>query len=173
MDNYTLTAIEDLNLAFMTRNHHVAVSAHGTGLAAFRHLLEHNAAKAGNQVVAVNPAYTSQRCYWCGETAKNTLSICVHECPHCDLKLDRNTNAAVNLLQSARPERSGANVDGCVMRSPRLCPLKKGESSRSYPCSIALLTKHSLHRTAARLMCVRSKIRMQCGQRSKNVGMVT
>jgi putative transposase len=118
-DNYTLLAIEDLNLSFMTHNHHLALSAHDAGLGLFRQLLESKVANTGSQVIAVPPAHTSQRCSSCGETVSKDLSVRIHQCPHCDLILDRDVNAALNILQLARTGPSGRNVGDGVMRVPR------------------------------------------------------
>ena len=52
-----LIGIEDLSLAFMTHNPHLALSTHDAGLALFRQFLEYKAESAGIQVIAVNPAY--------------------------------------------------------------------------------------------------------------------
>jgi len=126
---YGLIALEQLALAFMTRNPHLALSAHDAALGAFQTTLAHKAVNAGSRVVFVNPAYTSQACSGCGEIVEKDLSVRVHVCPACQLELDRDLNAARNILtralNSARTEPSGANVDPEVMRSLR--------SSRIYP----------------------------------------
>jgi putative transposase len=58
-------------------------------------------AQAGRQAVKVDPKYTSQICSGCGEIVKKGLSVRIHECPHCNLVLDRDVNAAINILQRA------------------------------------------------------------------------
>jgi putative transposase len=118
-DTYTLIAIENLNLSFMTRNHNLALSAHDAGLGMFRQLLESKVEETGSQVVAVPPAYTSQRCSRCGELVKKSLKVRIHHCPHCDLVLDRDVNAAINILNLARAGPSDANVSHGAVRSPR------------------------------------------------------
>ncbi len=50
--------------------------------------------------VAVNPAYTSQQCSNCGATVKKSLSTRTHICK-CGCELDRDHNAAINILNSA------------------------------------------------------------------------
>jgi putative transposase len=123
---FGLIALEDLNLDFMLRNPHLSLSAHDAGLGEFRQLLAYKAEEAGTRVVTVNPAYTSQMCSGCGELVQKSLSVRVHRCPHCSLELDRDVNAARNILSralpdaqsnlpappTARTERSGLNVDG-------------------------------------------------------------
>ena len=50
--------------------------------------------------VAVNPAYTSQKCSSCGEVVKKSLSTRTHVCS-CGCELDRDHNAAINILERA------------------------------------------------------------------------
>jgi putative transposase len=124
VNTYDLIAIEDLTLAFMTHNEHLALSAHDAGLGLFRQFLEYKAESAGTQVIAVAPHYTSQICSGCGAVVEKDLSVRTHDCPHCGLQLDRDVNAARNILQkSAWTEPSGAHVDQQVMRSLRSFPL--------------------------------------------------
>lgn len=124
---YDLIGIEGLSLQFMTQNGHLAQSAHDAALGQFRQLLAYKAAEAGTQVVAVNPKHTSQVCSGCEMMVPKELKVRTHDCPHCGLTLDRDVNAARNILtlalQSARTELSGANVDQQVMRSLRSFPL--------------------------------------------------
>ena len=108
VDVYGLIALEDLSLAFMTANHPLALSAHDAGLAEFQQLLAYKAEEAGTQVVTVNPAFTSQACSACGGVVQKDLSVRVHVCPDCGLTLDRDVNAARNILMLAvNPARTG------------------------------------------------------------------
>jgi putative transposase len=101
---FGLIVLEDLNLDFMLRNPHLALSAHDAGLGEFRQLLAYKAEEAGTQVVTVNLAYTSQVCSACGEMVQKSLSVRVHQCPYCGLELDRDVNAARNILFRALPD---------------------------------------------------------------------
>lgn len=131
--HYGLIALEDLNLGFMTRNRHLSLSAHDAGLGTFQRLLTYKAVNAGSHATFVNPAYTSQVCSGCGCLVEKDLSVRVHECPECALVLDRDVNAAINVLklalQSAGTPPSGDNAapllsqDGKRKRSLRSSPL--------------------------------------------------
>ena len=57
------------------------------------------AAEAGRRVILIDPRNTSRMCSRCGELVAKTLSERVHSCPHCGLVLDRDVNAAINMLQ--------------------------------------------------------------------------
>ena len=67
----------------------------------FRHCLTYKAANAGREVVNVAPAYTSQDCSGCGQRVAKTLGERVHACSCCGLVLDRDVNAARNILRIA------------------------------------------------------------------------
>ena len=57
------------------------------------------AAEAGRRVILVNPRNTSKLCSGCGELVAKTLRDRTHACPHCGLVLDRDVNAAINILR--------------------------------------------------------------------------
>ncbi|MCH8294878.1 transposase, partial [Candidatus Poribacteria bacterium] len=64
--------------------------------------LMYKAEWAGRQFVAVNPAYTSQTCSNCGHRQKMPLSERVYRCPCCKIEIDRDLNAALNILALGR-----------------------------------------------------------------------
>lgn len=69
------------------------------GWTTFMAMCESKAANAGAvQVIKVNPKYTSQMCSGCGAVAKKELSDRWHSCS-CGCELDRDVNAAVNILR--------------------------------------------------------------------------
>jgi len=116
-----LIAIENLSLGFMNRNGHLSLSSHDAGFGLFRRMLEYKAESAGIQVIAVNPSHTTQACSVCGRIVAKGLSVRVHECPECGLVLDRDVNAARNILRVALenlPGRGGQDrtwaVTPCV-----------------------------------------------------------
>jgi len=98
---HSLIAIEDLDLKFMNKNRHLSLSSHDAGLGLFTQLLAYKVEETGCQLVVVNPAYTSQLCSACGLIVEKSLSVRVHRCPDCGLELDRDVNAARNVLKSA------------------------------------------------------------------------
>lgn len=122
VDSYGTIVLEDLNLTFMLKNGNLSRSAHDVGLGIFRELLGYKAIEAGVEVITVNPAHTSQACSGCGCITPKSLGVRTHACTDCGLILDRDVNAALNIL-SAGTRRSDANVGGCIMRSPRSSPL--------------------------------------------------
>jgi putative transposase len=94
----------------MVKNHHLAKSITDAGWSDFLSILAAKAAYAGRRVVAVPPAYTSQRCSGCGRVVWKGLSVRWHHCPYedCGATLHRDHNAAKNM------ERFGQNLQGGV-----------------------------------------------------------
>jgi putative transposase len=95
-----LVAYEDLRIKNLVRNHCLAKSIHDAGWYQFRKWLEHFGVKFDRITVAVNPAYTSQKCSSCGTVVKKSLSTRTHVC-QCGCELDRDHNAAINILNAA------------------------------------------------------------------------
>jgi putative transposase len=109
--SYGLIVLENLSLDFMLRNGNLSQSAHDAGLGLFRQLLDYKAAEAGSHVTTVNAAYTSQVCSGCGAIVEKGLSVRVHKCPDCGLEIDRDLNAARNILALAfSPPGSGGQA---------------------------------------------------------------
>jgi putative transposase len=98
---YKMIAVEDLTVKNMVENHHLAKSISDAGWSEFLAMLCYKAEEAGSRVVKVNPSGTSQECSRCGTTVVKDLSVRVHRCPHCGLVLDRDVNAARNILKIA------------------------------------------------------------------------
>ncbi len=65
---------------------------------AFVTICSHKAAEAGGKVVKVAPHGTSQVCSECGCVVSKDLGVRWHSCPHCGCELDRDHNAARNIL---------------------------------------------------------------------------
>jgi putative transposase len=86
-------------------------SIQDAGWFAFRRILACKAAWAGKRVDAVPPAYTTQDCSGCGERVQKSLSVRTHICTNCGLILDRDENAARNILWAGQALRGLA---GCL-----------------------------------------------------------
>jgi putative transposase len=57
------------------------------------------ALRSGVHFVKVNPHNTTVDCSGCGTKVPKTLSVRLHQCPKCELELDRDENAAINIVQ--------------------------------------------------------------------------
>ena len=77
------------------------------GWAMFQQFCTYKAANAGREVLLVNPKYTSQACSGCGTVKKKELSERWHSC-ECGTELDRDHNAAINILALGRSVQARA-----------------------------------------------------------------
>jgi putative transposase len=103
VNSYDFFAVEGLSVRRMMANHRLAKSIQDAAWTLFAALLACKAAWAGRQVVAVNPAYTSQDCSGCGHRNTDlTLVDRIYTCVRCGLVLDRDRNAAWNILARGR-----------------------------------------------------------------------
>ena len=108
-----LVAVEDLNVRGMMAKG----GAHKRGLnrsiadasmSALIGKLRYKAGVSGVEFLEVSARGTSQACSGCGAVVKKGLEVRIHNCPECGLKLDRDVNAARNILQRALQGKEGA-----------------------------------------------------------------
>lgn len=99
---FDLIAVEDLNVQGMVKNRHLSKSISDAAWSIFTTFLAYKAENAGREMVRVNPAFTSQTCSGCGARQKLDLSQRRYVCD-CGLDIDRDVNAARNILASASP----------------------------------------------------------------------
>ena len=105
--SHDLIAYEHLQIANMVKNHKLAKSIHDAAWGQFIGWMKYYAQIHGIEVVAVAPQFTSQDCSGCGERVWKTLSTRTHSCLKCGLVLDRDENAAVNILHKAAERTVG------------------------------------------------------------------
>lgn len=107
VNGHSLIAVEDLRIANMVKNHALAKSISDAGWGQFITILNSKAAGAGCTVVAVNPSGTSQTCSGCGTRCPKDLSVRWHTCEHCGCSLQRDVNAARNILALGQRVQAG------------------------------------------------------------------
>jgi putative transposase len=109
---------EDLQVANLVKNHHLAKSIADAGWSAFLAILAFKAVSAGKRVVAVDPAFTSQICSGCGVIVSKGLSVRWHSCPECGTSLHRDHNAARNIQWRGQRLRGLAGMPAGTNREP-------------------------------------------------------
>ncbi len=112
-EDYSTIVFEDLRITNMTKNRNLASAIMDASWGELRQLTAYKAERRGGRVILVNPSRTSQKCSRCGEIVKKELSERVHDCPNCGLVINRDVNAARNVLRAGL-ERA------CVEEQPLL-----------------------------------------------------
>ncbi|MGY4590559.1 putative transposase [Thermostichus sp. MS-CIW-40] len=119
---YRVVVIEDLQVKNLLKNRKLAGALSDCGFYELRtpsryrerRQLEYKARLYGCQVVVVDRFYpSSQLCSGCGHQQKMPLQERVFCCPCCGLELDRDLNAALNLLRWYRTTSSSGGSDAC------------------------------------------------------------
>lgn len=103
---------EDLRIRNMVKNRHLARSISDAGWGGFLIKLAYKAEEAGRLFEKVPPNGTSQICSRCGEKVPKSLSVRIHKCPFCNLVMDRDENAAINILRKSTVGATGSYARG-------------------------------------------------------------
>ena len=97
---YSMISLENLNIKGMAQEK-FGKQINDAGWGMLASMLCYKAEGAGCKVVFVNPEGTTQQCSQCGIIVPKTLADRVHNCPSCGLALDRDLNAARNILKKS------------------------------------------------------------------------
>lgn len=109
ISSHDLIAYENLKIRNLVRNSTLAKSISDVSWGRFLLWLTYYGMMHCIPVIAVEPAFTSQDCSACGTRIKKSLSVRTHICSSCGLMLDRDHNAALNIL--ARAYRTGGQSE--------------------------------------------------------------
>jgi putative transposase len=101
VSSHDLIAYEHLQIRHLVKNRKLTKSIHDAAWGQFLNWVKAYGIMHDVPVIAVPPQYTSQDCSGCGERVKKTLSTRTHVCPSCGLVMDRDENAARNILAKA------------------------------------------------------------------------
>ena len=117
--NYSKIAMEDLRVRKMSEE------GYGKGIydaswGMFTNMLCYKAASAGSEIVFVNPKDTSKECSRCHSIVQKDLWERIHHCSVCGLVLDRDINAAINILTRATAGIAESNACGDGAITPSL-----------------------------------------------------
>ncbi len=100
IDENQIICMEDLNVKGMVKNHNLAESICEMNWGEFRRILEYKARWYNRKIVFVNRFYpSSKKCRHCGYVNKSlTLNDRQWICPNCGQTIERDYNAALNIL---------------------------------------------------------------------------
>jgi len=107
--------IEDLAVANMIRNRHLARAISDCGWGEFRRQLEYKCQRYGRSLVVIDRWFPSSKtCSACGHLlAELSLATRQWTCPSCGAWHDRDINAAKNILAAGRAVARGSSGDAC------------------------------------------------------------
>jgi len=94
-----VVVFENLRIGNMVKNRNLASAIMDSAWGRLRQLTAYKAERRGGRVILVEPRGTSQKCSGCGEAVLKELSERVHDCLRCGLVMDRDVNAARNILK--------------------------------------------------------------------------
>lgn len=103
-----IICIEDLNVQGMMKNHRLAKSIADASFYEFRRQLTYKSIWNGNTIYLADRFFpSSKKCSSCGSVkAKLGLDERTYCCDHCGLVIDRDLNAAINLMLAASAAES-------------------------------------------------------------------
>jgi putative transposase len=109
-----LVAFEDLRVKNMVKNRKLSKSISDASWSLFKQWIIYYGKLFGIATIAVFPHYTSVNCSNCGGKVEKTLSTRTHKCHSCGFVLDRDWNAALNILKLALSTvgHTGTNASG-------------------------------------------------------------
>ena len=112
--DYRIIGIEDLNVAGMLANRHLARAVGDIGFGEFRRQLGYKSAMYGSTVIAVDRWFPSSKlcssCGWINEALQ--LGISHWSCSACGIEHDRDENAARNLYSAASSAVAACGAGG-------------------------------------------------------------
>jgi putative transposase len=111
VNSYSLLALEKLSSKHMAEQN-FGKPIHDAGWNMFANMICYKAEEAGCKVVFVDPEDTTKECSRCGKIVEKTLSDRIHDCPFCGLSIDRDVNAARNILARGTAGTAGTNASG-------------------------------------------------------------
>ncbi|WGH90303.1 RNA-guided endonuclease TnpB family protein [Auritidibacter ignavus] len=135
VDNTHAIALEDLNVAGMVRNRRLAKALSDAGMAQFLRLIREKAGEVGRTVITVDRWFpSSQLCSACGcSGGKKKLDIREWTCACCGVVLDRDINAAVNVMIAAGLAEIENACGGSIRPGPTLAEPVKQEPTEQTP----------------------------------------
>lgn len=108
--NHDVVFVERLDKLNMVKNHHVALAILDSGWGTFTNMLHYKC----KMIVEVPARNTTVNCSRCANEVPKSLAVRIHKCNVCGLVIDRDENAAINIL------KKGLEISGIVNHNTKL-----------------------------------------------------
>jgi putative transposase len=102
---YNVVAVEDLNVKSMLESAGNSQNTASSAWNTFTTMPRHKCKREGTHLIEVEPTGTIKECASCGVESDKPLWVREHSCPACGFNLDRDANAAVNILSRGFEKR--------------------------------------------------------------------
>ena len=111
VNSYSLIALEDLACQQMAEKK-FGKQIHDAAWGSFARMIQYKAESAGAEAIFVNPKNTTRECCMCGNLQDMPLDERIYSCNVCGNSMDRDVNAARNILARATAGMAGSNASG-------------------------------------------------------------
>jgi len=130
--NYDVIILEDLNIKGMVKNHKLAKHISDASWGKFTTMLEYKANWNERKIVKIDRFFPSSKTCNCCGFIKQDLKLDMREwtCPSCNTKLDRDVNAAKNILKEGNKILSDGMSD--YRSGGKIRPLKNGSTDETF-----------------------------------------
>jgi len=131
--SHSKVVIEDLNVSWMLKNRRLARAIADVGFYEFRRQLKYKCGWYGSELVVVSRIFPSSKmCSQCGHRKKElALSEREYECEQCGIVIDRDLNAALNLVAVSLSETE--NACGAEVRHSKSSEIYNAASMKQEP----------------------------------------
>ena len=129
VNSYSFIALEDLASQELAQQN-FGKQINDAGWGELAGMLCYKAGSAGCEVMLVNPEGTTKTCCVCGSMKEMPLSERTYCCNSCGNRMDRDLNAARNILKRATAGIAGSNACGEGIK--RMPPMK--QETHAFKC---------------------------------------
>jgi len=119
-NRFDIICVEDLNIAGMIQNRNLAKAIQDQGWSEFMRQLEYKSKWRGNRFIRINRwAPSTKTCSGCGSIKHLTLDQRTYVCANCEMEMDRDLNAAINIKQMGLSTQSNQVWFMYLMKIPQ------------------------------------------------------
>jgi len=119
-NRFDIICVEDLNIAGMIQNKNLAKAIQDQGWSEFLRQLEYKSKWRGNRFIRIDRwAPSTKTCSGCGSIKHLTLDQRTYVCANCEMEMDRDLNAAINIKRMGLSTQSNQIWFSYLMKIPQ------------------------------------------------------